>query len=115
MMQGLAPPTEAELQLQQFQAEAAITQTQLEIAKLEAEVQNLQAATQLSMAKAQGEATEPQMKVAELQSKLQMKREELDLRERLSGMTNDVRREQSETTAAAKIATAAMKPDQGGR
>ena len=115
MMQGLAPPTEAELQLQQFQAEAAITQTQLEIAKLEAEVQNLQAATQLSMAKAQGEATEPQMKVAELQSKLQMKREELDLRERLSGMTNDVRREQSETTAAAKIATAAMKPNQGGR
>ena len=44
-----------------------------------------------------------------------MKREELDLRERLSGMTNDVRREQSETTAAAKIATAAMKPNQGGK
>jgi hypothetical protein len=30
-------------------------------------------------------------------------------------MTNEVRKEQSETTAAAKIATAAMKPNQGGR
>jgi len=114
-MQGMGPPSEAEAAIQQFQAEAAIKQTQLEIAKLEAEVQNLQASAQLSMAKAQGEAAEPQVKVAELQSKLQMKREELDLRERLSGMTNDVRREQSETTAAAKIATAAMKPNQGGK
>ena len=66
------------------------------------------------MAKAQGEATEPQMKVAELQSKLQMKREELDLRERLSSMTNDMRKGQTETQAAAKLASAAMKPNQGG-
>ena len=69
----------------------------------------------LSMAKAQGEAAEPDMKVAELQSKLQMKREELDLRERLSSMTNDVRKGQTETQAAAKLASAAMKPNQGGR
>jgi hypothetical protein len=113
-MQGTNPPTEAELQIQQFQAEATIAQTQLEISRLEAEVARLQSETQLNMAKAQGEATEPQVKVAELQSKLQMKREELDLRERLSGMTNDIRREQSETTAAAKIATAAMKPKTTG-
>jgi hypothetical protein len=114
-MEGTAPPTPEQLQLQQFQAEAAIRQTQLEIAKLEAEVQNLQASTQLNMAKAQGEAAEPQMKVAELQSKLQMKRDELDLRERLSAMTNDIRKGQTETQAAAKLATAAMKPTQGGR
>ncbi len=113
-IEGTAPPTPEQVQLQQFQAEAAIRQTQLEIAKLEAEVQNLQASTQLSMAKAQGEATEPQMKVAELQSKLQMKREELDLRERLSSMTNDMRKGQTETQAAAKLASAAMKPNQGG-
>jgi predicted RNase H-like nuclease (RuvC/YqgF family) len=113
-MQGTNPPTEAELQIQQFQAEATIAQTQLEISRLEAEVARLQSETQLNMAKAQGEATEPQVKVAELQSKLQIKREELDLRERLSGMTNDIRREQSETTAAAKIATAAMKPKTTG-
>jgi len=114
-MEGTAPPTPEQIQLQQFQAEAAIRQTQLEIAKLEAEVQNLQASTQLNMAKAQGEAAEPQMKVAELQSKLQMKREELGLREKLSAMTNDIRKGQTETQAAAKLATAAMKPTQGGR
>jgi len=33
----------------------------------------------------------------------------------LSGMTNQVRRDQSETTAAAKIATAAMKPTGGNK
>lgn len=116
MMQGMEPPTEAELQIQQFQAEAQIRATQLEIAKLEAEVTRLQSEAALNVAKTQSATNiDPQMKVAELQSKLQMKREELGLRERLSGMTNQVRKEQSETTAAAKIATAAMKPTQGGR
>ena len=116
MMQGMEPPTEAELQIQQFQAEAQIRATQLEIAKLEAEVTRLQSEAALNVAKTQSTTNiDPQMKVAELQSKLQMKREELGLRERLSGMTNQVRKEQSETTAAAKIATAAMKPTQGGR
>jgi multidrug resistance efflux pump len=65
------------------------------------------------MAKTQSASADPQMKVADLQSKLQMKQEELDLRERLSGMTNEVRREQTQTSAAAKIATAAMKPTGG--
>jgi hypothetical protein len=40
--EGMNPPSEAELQMQQFQQEAAIRATQLEIAKLEAEVQRLQ-------------------------------------------------------------------------
>ena len=93
--------------------ESRIRSTQLEIAKLEAEVQNLQSSAQLNMAKAQGEASDPQLKVAELQSKIQMKQEELALRERLSGMTNEVRRGQTETQAAAKLATAAMKPTGG--
>ena len=44
-----------------------------------------------------------------------MKQEELELRERLAGMTNEVRRGQSETQAAAKLATAAMKPTGGNR
>jgi hypothetical protein len=37
-----------------------------------------------------------------------MKQEELALRERLSGMTNEVRKQQTETAAASKIAAAAM-------
>jgi len=115
-IQGMNPPSEAEMQIQQFQMEAQIRSTQLEIAKLEAEVTRLQSEAALNVAKTQSETNiDPQMKVAELQSKLQMKREELELRERLSGMTNQVRRDQSETTAAAKIATAAMKPTGGNK
>ena len=114
MMQGTEPPSEAEAALQQFQAEAQIKQTQLEIAKLEAEVQNLQSLSELNMAKAQGTAEiDPQLQVAEMEGKLQMKREELALRERLSQMTNQVRSGQSETQAASKIAVAAMKPTGG--
>ena len=44
-----------------------------------------------------------------VQSKIQTKREELDLRERLSALTNDMRKEQSDTAAAAKMAVEAFK------
>ena len=53
------------------------------------------------------------MKIAEMQNELEMKREELQLRERLAGLTNDQRRLDSETQAASKIAVAAMKPPGG--
>lgn len=108
--QGTAEPTEQQIQLQQFQMESQIRSTQLEIAKLEAEVTNLQTAAALNVAKAQATEADPQLKIADLQSKLQIKREELELRERLSSMTNDMRKNQSDTSAAARLATAAMKP-----
>ena len=108
--QGTGEPTEQQIQLQQFQMEAQIRQTQLEIAKLEAEVTRLQSEAELNMAKAQSAEVDPQLKIAELQSKIQTKREELDLRERLSSMTNEMRKNQSDTAAAARLATAAMKP-----
>ena len=112
-MQGTAPPSEEQLQLQQFQMESQIRSTQLEIAKLEAEVTNLQTSAELNMAKAQNAQMDPQLKVAELQSKIQSKREELGLREKLSQLTNSMRKDQSDTAAAAKLAAAAMKPTGG--
>ena len=112
-LEGTAPPTEEQVQLQQFQMESQIRSTQLEIAKLEAEVTNLQTAAELNMAKAQNEQMDPQLKVAELQSKIQSKREELGLREKLSELTNQMRKDQSDTAAAAKMAAAAMKPTGG--
>jgi hypothetical protein len=112
-MEGTAPPSQEQIQLQQFQMESQIRSTQLEIAKLEAEVTNLQTSAELNMAKAQNEQMDPQLKVAELQSKIQSKREELGLREKLSELTNSMRKDQSDTAAAAKLAAAAMKP-QGG-
>ena len=108
-MQGMEPPTPEQQQIQNFKAQAEIQSIQLEVAKMEAEVQRLQSETQLNQAKAQESAQDPQVRVAELQAKLQMKQEELALRERLSSMTNEVRKQQSETTAASKIATEAMR------
>ena len=52
---------------------------------------------------------------SELQSKIQSKREELGLREKLSELTNSMRKDQSDTAAAAKLAAAAMKPQGGNR
>tara|TARA_R100000808_G_scaffold1846_2_gene7851 strand:- start:17381 stop:19483 length:2103 start_codon:yes stop_codon:yes gene_type:complete len=112
-MEGTAPPTEEQVQLQQFQMESQIRSTQLEIAKLEAEVANLQTQAALNVAKTEAAETDPQLKVAELQSKLQAKREELELRERLSDMTNQMRKDQSDTAAASKLAAAAMKTTGG--
>ena len=108
IMQGMEPPSPEQQQVANFKAQAEIQSIQLEIAKMEAEVLRLQSEAQLNAAKAQEAQQDPQLKVAELQSKLQMKQEELALRERLSGMTNEVRKQQTETAAASKIAAAAM-------
>ena len=113
IMQGMEPPSEEQAQIQAFQAQAEIQKVQLEIAKMEAEVQNLQSLSELNMAKAQESAADPQLKVAELQAKMQMKQEELALRQQLSSITNDMRRGQSETQAASKIAVEAMKTKGG--
>ena len=114
-MQGTEPPSEEEAQLMQFQAESQIRKMQLEIAQMEAEVQKLQSEAMLNQAKAQGAAEiDPQLRIADMQSKIEVKREELALRERLSQMTNQNRSEQSETAAASKVAVAAMKPTGGG-
>ena len=79
----------------------------------EAEVTKLQSETALNAAKVEQAEAEPQLKVAELQSKLQQKREELDLRERLSAITNDMRKQQTDVQAAVKMAAAAVKPTGG--
>ena len=112
-MQGMEPMSEEQAEIASFQAQAEIQKLQLEIAKMEAEVQNLQSLSQLNIAKAQETAAEPQIKVAELQSKMSMKQQELALRQQLSALTNDMRKGQSETQAATKIAVEAMKPSGG--
>ena len=108
-MEGTAPPTPEQQQMQQFQMEAQIRSTQLEIAKLEAEVANLQTSAALNAAKTEQVGADPQLKIAELQTTLQSKREELQLRERLSKMTNEMRMKQSDTAAASKMAVEAFK------
>ena len=109
VMTGQEPPTEEEAAIMQFQAEAQIRQIQLTIAQLEAEVMRTQSEAQLNTAKAQDiSQIDPQIQIAKLQAELQMKREELALRQNLSADTNDMRRGQTETQAAVKMATAAI-------
>ena len=61
------------------------------------------------MAKATDTAeVQPQLQIAEIQSKLAMKQQELELRRELSANTNEIRKGQSDTQAATKIASTAM-------
>jgi hypothetical protein len=92
-----------------MQQQMAMQQLQLEIAKLEAEVKKIQSEAAVNIAKVQDVSeVGPEMRMQELQAKLQMKMEELELRRELSSMTNQVRSEQQQTQAAARIATTAM-------
>jgi hypothetical protein len=108
VMTGQEPPSEQEMLMQQAQTQMAMQTLQLEIAKLEAEVQKLQSEAVVNMAKAQGAQTQPQLEVAEMQAKLEMKNRELELRRELAALSNQTRQGQTETAAAAKLASAAM-------
>ncbi len=109
IMTGQEPPTPEEAELLAFQAEAQIKQIELQIAQLEAQVGKTQSEAQLNAAKAQDlMEIDPQIQIAKLQAELQMKREELELRRQLSSDTNDMRRGQSDTQAAVKMATTAI-------
>ena len=108
VMTGQEPPSEQEALMQQAQTQMAMQTLQLEIAKLEAEVQKLQSEAAVNMAKAQGAQTQPQLEVAEMQAKLEMKNRELELRRELAALSNQTRQGQTETAAAAKLARAAM-------
>jgi hypothetical protein len=82
---------------------------QLEIAKLEAEIQKLQSEAAVNVAKVQDVAdVDPQLRLAELQGKLHMKEQELQLRRELAALTNQTRQSQQQTQAASRIAATAM-------
>jgi len=106
---GQEPPTPEQAEAQAAQQQIQMQQVQLEIAKLEAEVQKLQAEAAVSIAKVQ-DVSEigPQMRMQELQAKMEMNKEQLELRRELSAQTNQIRQGATETGAATKIATTAM-------
>ena len=112
--------TPEQMEIAAMQQQMAMQQLQLEIAKLEAEVQKIQSEAAINIAKVQDVAdVQPNLRLQELQSKLQMKMEELNLRRELSSMTNQMRAEQQQTQAAARIAATAMqtatRPTTGGQ
>ena len=91
------------------QQQITMAKIQLEIAKLEAEVKKIQTESAVNIAKVQDMSeVDPQIKMAELQAKIAMNQEQLDLRRELSSATNAQRSEQTQTSAATKLATAAF-------
>ena len=106
---GQEPPTPEQAEVMAMQQQMAIAKLQLEIAQLEADVKKTQTEAALNVAKVQDIAeVDPQVRVAEMQSKMQMKEQELLLRRELADLTNQTRRDQSDTSAATRIAATAM-------
>ena len=106
---GQEPPTPEQAEAMAMQQQMAIAKLQLEIAQLEADVKKTQTEAALNVAKVQDIAeVDPQVRVAEMQGKMQMKQQELLLRRELADLTNQTRREQSDTSAATRIAATAM-------
>jgi len=96
-LQGVAPPTEEELQIQAQQQALQMRTLELEIGKLEAEIGELQARAAQQFAKAQqlsGEAQQAAMEIGmsarermiDLQAKLQMFYDNLDNKLQLAGI-----------------------------
>ena len=92
----------------QMAQQIQMQQIQLELEKMQAEVQKLNSEAAMNVAKAQSTSAGPDIQVAELQGKIEMKMQELQLRRELADLTNQVRTNQQQTQAAARIATTAM-------
>jgi hypothetical protein len=103
---GLAAPSEEEIQMQQKQQEMMIRQAELELSNLEADLQTKQSQAMLAMAKAEelgedGNVHERAME--ELRAKVQMKREELQVRLQLAQVTAKTRQQDSVTRTAVSL------------
>ena len=108
-MTGQEPPTPEQAEAMQQQQQSQMQQLQLEMATLDADVKKTQSEVALNIAKAQ-DATDvdPQIRMAEIQAKLQINQEQLDLRRELADLSAASKENQSQTSAATKLATAAF-------
>jgi hypothetical protein len=103
---GLAAPSEEEMAMQQQMQDYQIRQIELELANLEAEMQQKQASATLDMAKAEELGTDGtifQKAMQDLQAKVQLKREELQVRLQLAGITAKTRVQDSMTRTAVSL------------
>jgi len=108
-MTGQEPPTPEQQEAMAQQQQIAMQQLQLEIAKQDAEVKKLQSEVALNMAKTQDTTDiDPQVRMAEIQAKLAMNEQQLELRRELADLSASSKENQSQTTAATKLATAAF-------
>jgi len=93
----------------QMQQQIQMEQVKLEMQKLESEAINLQAQAQLAAAKAADIQTTPEKEMIELQSRIDLKRQELDVRMQLAELSSTQKQQASETQATTKIAAEIMR------
>lgn len=118
-LQGVAPPTEEEIEMQAQQMQLQIKTAELEAGKIEAQIMELQARAAMAFAKAQqleGEAQTEAMSVAiqakeklvDLQAKLQMFYDNLDNKLQLAGIHARNKRDTVAMDAGTKHSIAEM-------
>lgn len=123
-LQGMAPPTDQELQLQQMQLQMQIQSAQLELQKMAAEIQELQSIAQLNQAKAQvavGDLqisaqkaqADAQAKMATIQSSFVQKMQDLQNKLQLAQMHIAAGKEDLALTTASKRFQASKQSKEG--
>lgn len=106
---GAAEPTPEEVQIMQMQQQLAIETTKAELAKLQAQSENLHSTTALNLAKASqlagGEQSpEQDFKRDQLEAQIALKREELKTRLALAQLTHQSRARGEQLRTAADLA-----------
>jgi hypothetical protein len=108
-MTGQEPPTPEQQEAMAQQQQIQMQQLQLEMAKLDADVKKTQSEAALNIAKVQDTTdVDPQIRMAEIRAKIQINEEQLELRRELADLSNAAKENQSQTSAATKLATAAF-------
>jgi hypothetical protein len=108
-MTGQEPPTPEQQEAMAQQQQIQMQQLQLEMAKLDADVKKTQSEAALNIAKVQDTTdVDPQIRMAEIRAKIQINEEQLELRRELADLSNATKENQSQTSAATKLATAAF-------
>ena len=92
-MGGFNEPTEQEQQLMAMQQEMQMKAAQLELAKMEGEVMELQSRANLQAAKAEDVSAAERARLEELEAKITLKREELQTRIQLAILTAQSRKQ----------------------
>lgn len=108
-MTGQEPPTPEQQEAMAQQQQIQMQQLQLEMAKLDADVKKTQSEAALNIAKVQDTTdVDPQIRMAEIRAKIQINEEQLELRRELAALSSATKENQSQTSAATKLATAAF-------
>ena len=108
LLQGREQTPEQQ-QIMELQKQMALQNMQLELAKLEAEVQKTRADAALIAAKARSEGAAPELELTRIETDLQRRQQELATRLEMSQMGRQAQLQQAELSASTKMAQEVIK------